>query len=189
MYNCHQAGRHLSFSLESQCQSLSRSPIEVLPFLSQKGAAYTGLSEAASQTKPKTGSRTAPSLAPAERGPGTPDSQPQQRLLTGGVWKRPSPTSSGRDNDRDFSLKCHWHKHSKSNKSGQKKKNLLVKEQSRTCLVKLPTLLQPAGTPALGTPAKYRRRREDGGQVPRIAGGSLEAPVAEVEQMFKTRSG
>lgn len=130
-----------------------------------------------------------PPASPAERGPGVPDSQPQQRLLTGGVWKRPAPTSSGRDNDSDFRLKCYWHKHSKSNKSGPgKKKALLVKEQSGTCIVKLSIPLQPAGTPTPGTPAKYRRRREDGGQVPCTAGGSLEASVAEAEQMFKTRS-
>lgn len=97
----------------------------------------------------------------------------RSRLRTDSVWKRPSPTSSEIDNDGSLSLKSPWHRHTKSSKSELgKKKKLLVKLLSGTCIVNLHTLLQPARTPTLGTPcqSKEKKKRRPGDRYPRQSG-------------------
>lgn len=49
-------------------------------------------------------------------GPGIIDSQ-SQPIAHRQCLEAPSPTSSEIDKDSYFSLKCHWDKHTKSNKS------------------------------------------------------------------------
>lgn len=87
-------------------------------------------------------------------GPGFIDSQ-SRPIAHRQCLEAPSPTSSEIDKDGYFSLKCHWYKHTKSNKSELRGwGELLLKEQSGTCVIKPPTLQQPARIPHCGDPSQ-----------------------------------
>lgn len=102
-------------------------------------------------------------------GPGIIDSQ-SRPIAHRQCLEAPSPTSSEIDKEGYFSLKCHWYKHTKSNKSELRGwGELLLKEQSGTCVIKPPPCNSQLGSPIVATPAT-----ESWEQVRHTIGASLE---------------